>query len=96
MSDPNPDNAGASCRARHDEDGGVLGIIRRAGRTLPYSADGGYPILYSTGEDTVCAACANHLPAQEIAGASICYEGAPWPCDSCGALVESASGEPGC
>ena len=94
MSNPNPDSAGPSCRIRHDEDSSLLGIIRRADVTLPRYADGGYPILYITGADTICAACANTLPAHRISGASIFYEGAPWQCDICGALVDSAYGEP--
>ena len=92
MSEPNTPDA-----PKLDEAGDLLGIIRRAGVTLPRFADGGYPILYTTtGDDTVCAACANQVPPQDIAGAAIFYEGAPWQCDVCGTLVASAYGGPEC
>lgn len=82
--------------------------IGYADGTLPKWADGGYPIIYWTGSnDALCPDCANGLNGSEATNpdcqddrewsvqcAEVHYEGPAVACEHCGALIESAYGDP--
>lgn len=71
-----------------------------------YAWPGGYPIYYLTADcGVLCPACANGPDAVRtclcpgdkqwcLIAHAVHYEGPPLPCDHCGALIESAYGDP--
>jgi len=77
------------------------------GKFPAYAWPGGYPIIYVCADGGVlCPDCANGENGSEASessdapsdwrmeGTDIHWEGAPELCDHCGAIIESAYGEP--
>src|SRR5262245_13282565 len=63
---------------------------------LPAFVDGGYPVIYYTREGlTICAKCANKTDTSDpVRVGEVFYEGADEECEDCGAVIESAYGDP--
>jgi hypothetical protein len=72
------------------------------GTLSSYAWPGGYPIIYLDHHDSVlCPDCAERFDKDPDADerdrpvhSDVFWEGAPMECDECGAMMESAYGDP--
>lgn len=73
------------------------------GKLITWARPGGYPVLYYTQnlENQMCPDCANKrledpdtCPEDMPLVADVYYEGPETECDYCGAMIESAYGNP--
>lgn len=62
------------------------------GKLPSYVWPGGYPVFYLADDTVLCPDCAND--ANDVTGHDCHWEGPPMYCDSCGAEIESAYGDP--
>lgn len=73
----------------------ILEIKQACGGKLPrFTPFHGIPLVYVTSEDeSLCVKCA-HVKFKSLVGFELHYEGKPIECDHCGAMIESAYGDP--
>ena len=79
-----------------------LGLESPTDQLPSWAWPGGYPIVYADAAgDTLCPMCANRSLVDDgftapVVDGDVYWEGAPMACDECGAVIESAHGNPFC
>jgi hypothetical protein len=67
-----------------------------SGQLPSYAWPGGYQLQYLTADGlTICPSCANQSDTSDpVVAGDVYWEGPEVPCDDCGAMLESAYGDP--